>query len=942
MVSDNKWDSLRKRVSEVPTVDILGFMGIECAQSSGEIKVKCFQPDNHTNGDANPSLAVNPRTGKWYCFVCKVGGPDILSLLVKKFPKRSPRFILEDTCHQFVHPVVPSDAVDECHKRLMNTTYGEDFRKALKARRGYPDEALITFKLGLDDSKRITIPVMGPYGLYQDMRRWDAFRFDPTEPKFLAWAKGFGKPSAGKWWPADPTGISPVIFEGEPDTILGRTLGLDGITVISGASQFDKLDSSRWRIFSGKSVTIVPDADKAGQSALGTILRELAKAGTTKVRVAIPPKPSKDFTEWVMAKSVASVLATIEQTPWQTPDSAASPLPPAALRDITRPEAVNVPISFNGQVSRVAMQPSLLPKRFKVTCNGDKESLCPSCPNMAQGCAGVYEVQLTDDTYIDTLDQPTTAVTKSLKHHAKIPSECKVSVEVLDHYGAIHAVLIPHTGKIDRSITDHVTRDVVYCGDFLMAGSASRFHGYTRPDPKTQKAITVITKAQDNARPWQNYKIPRCEADALAALFDRRDPYNMLKWMASKISKYYTKVVGRDLLHMVIDVALHSALEIPIAGQSEPGFMDVAIVGNSSTGKGKSAEGILRMLGAGEIVSGKRATVAGLIGGTVRHQQGYDVAIGVFSLRDGEAVVIDEGTKPDVFREMTRARREGLAEFTQAGISHTANARCRKIWLLNAPHPKHMGSYRFGIEVLRDLVAAEEDVARWDLAVGVLSDVDEKLIDAASLPLTDEAPISLATLRARLFWAWSRKVQDIHIEKSARDAISECLSDLVKRYETSAVGLVQKGNTHVKLRKGAVAVALATFSTKDGVNVLVSDKHVRAYAQIIRDALDAPALRLGEMVLANKGSGQIDDMPAVINIFKRLRTRSAARRFLQAKPGPVFSWEALVPEKENPRETIRSLIRHGALLDTKGEVQATKEFGDFLQKLVGTNGTPQV
>jgi len=772
------------------------------------------------------------------------------------------------------------------------------------------------------------------------MRRWDAFRFDPSGPKFLAWAGGFGKPSAGKWWPVDPTGMSPTIFEGEPDTILGRSLGLDGVTIISGVSQFDKLDSSRWRIFTGKSVTVIPDTDKAGQSALAVILRELAKAGVAKIKVVVPQKPSKDFTEWVMAKSVSTVLATIEQTPWRRSDEAAAPSPPAALRDITRPEAVNVPISFNGQVSRVAMQPSLLPKRFKVTCKGDKESLCPSCPNMSKGCAGVYEVQLSDETYIDTLDQPNPAVIRRLKIHARVPDECKVSVEVLDHYGALHAVLIPHTGRIDRSITDHVTRDVVYCGDFLMAGSASRFHGYTRPDPKTQKAITVITKTQDNARPWQNYKIPRYEADTLVALFGRRDPYEMLKWVASKVSKYYTKVVGRDLLHMVIDVTLHSALEIPIAGQNEPGFMDVAIVGNSSTGKGRSAEGILKTLGAGEIVSGKRATVAGLIGGTVRHQQGYDVAIGVFSLRDGEAVVIDEGTKPEVFREMTRARREGLAEFTQAGISHTANARCRKIWLLNAPHPKHMGSYRFGAEVLRDLVAAEEDVARWDLAVGVLSDVDEKLIDAASLPLTDEPPISPTTLRARLFWAWSRRVQDIHIDKSARDAISECLSDLIKRYETSAVGLIQKGNTHVKLRKGAVAVALATFSTVDGVNVLVSDKHVQAYAQIIRDALDAPAMRLGEMVRATKGVGQIDDMPAVVSIFKRLRTKLAARRFLQAKPGPAISWEALVPEKENPRETIRSLIRYGALIDTKGEVQATKELGDFLQKLLKSNGSP--
>lgn len=47
---------------------------VEASTRGGEVLIRCFRPERHTNGDATPSLRVDLEEGIWRCDVCADGG----------------------------------------------------------------------------------------------------------------------------------------------------------------------------------------------------------------------------------------------------------------------------------------------------------------------------------------------------------------------------------------------------------------------------------------------------------------------------------------------------------------------------------------------------------------------------------------------------------------------------------------------------------------------------------------------------------------------------------------------------------------------------------------------------------------------------------------------------------------------------------------------------
>jgi hypothetical protein len=827
-------------------------------------------------------------------------------------------------CHEFVHKIVPSQVVQEHHLRLLNdgTILG-----MLEQTRGIDRATAIQWKLGLDESSRITVPIEGPFGFYSDMRRWDALRITGGV-KNLPYEKGYSAGSRAQWWPLPFTGKNDVmICEGEPDTLRAITAGYSAVTAIGGATAFL---TTEWSWASDKSITICPHRDAAGLTALGTIRDAIRKAGVSRWREVVPEAPYKDLTDWIMGVGETRVKNIIEASPWcsaEEPQEVAK----VSLEDLTSAKLARVEVIFDAQISSVSSQPYLVPKEFRIQCNGSAGDLCWSCPNAAQHHHGKYEVKCTDDAYLNVIGAQANTIPEMLRMHAGIPPVCEFPVEIVNRQGSLPVTLIPADTRYGKDVT-YVTRGAVFSGHHIQPGSTARFRGYTREHPRDQQSITILSSVLTALKPHEGFIMPEPIGEDLIAVYANRDPFEMLMWNAMIIARYHTKVVGRDLMHVAMDTVFHSILEFPYGGLVSPGFLDLLVFGSSSTGKGQCAEGMIHLYELGEFISGKRCTVPGLIGGTIRHNKGMDVAPGAWPLRNGDLAVMDEATKPEVFSQLTRARRDGLAEFTQAGISQRLPALVRKIWLQNPPEGTTFNDYRYGAEIIRVLGGTEEDTARWDLALAVESDVSEQDIINASEPIKNDPPMSREAFQAKVRWAWSRKIGNIIWTTGARKAVLSETPKLVAKFETSNIGLVQKGNTHHKLRKLSAAIAACVYSTTDHINLTIDAPHVHAAAKLMDVCLSSESLALHKAAAVYKQSNVVGDENALLAPLKKLgwKGRSLRNKILAQGTASRRTWEAFFGGAEGP-QVVDLWLREGGLKESGRDLHLTRAFADVLR-----------
>jgi len=802
--------------------------------------------------------------------------------------------------------------------------------------RGISREVLARWNIGLDETRRVTIPVRGPYGFFCDMRRWDAMRVSGGgAAKNLPYERGFGQASRARWWPEIPPAGETLICEGEPDTLAALAFGANAVTVIGGAGAFGSADFS-WA--ENRSVTYCLDRDPAGEAAVQVIRRKLEAASVGRLRQLVIPTPHKDFTDWQKGAGREVVRRALEETPWRTPDEPLD-VTPVTLERITDPAIERTGVYLDGQVSAMSTQPYHIPKGVRIRCRGDAGDICLGCPNQEQGCSGIYEILPTNEKFLDVLAASGSGE-KEIRSACGIPQVCDLFVDVLDRQAALPLTLIPGVQRFGRDAT-FVSRAAILAKDNIPPGAIARFRGYTRDHPKTKQAVTVLTDIISEIKPHENYRLPEPVGEILKSTYEGRDPYEAVIWTADLLSTHFTQTVGRRLMHAIFDLAFHSVLEFPYGASIEPGFLDVVAVGVSSTGKGRTATGLVQVYELGEILSAKRCTVAGLIGGTNRHKFGVDVVPGAWPLQHGGLCVMDEALKPDIFQHLTRARRDGLAEFTQAGVNQRMVAMVRKVWLMNPPVGKTMQNYRYGCEVLRDIAGTEEDTARWDLALCIESDVPTDKIAEASEPRKDLPKLSRELLQAKVRWAWSRKPEHIRWTPKARDRIKIETESMVADFACPPVGLVQRGNTHQKIRKFALAVAACTFSTPDFETLVVHEAHAAAAVKIMRQALAAPEMGLDALAKVYREACTVLNPTRVLAPFRGPGGAELARTMILQGMAQRRTWESMLPPGSDASGLVDSWIRDRALQERGRDLAVTRSFADLLRAEILKDGPPK-
>jgi hypothetical protein len=205
--------------------------------------------------------------------------------------------------------------IDENVVPALHAALSQKARAYLGEKRLLADGVMDRYELGVekrDGVRRVTIPVRDRDGAVRDIRRWLAPEAREAEsPKILHWKPGYGAP---RLFPADQLQEDELVFcEGELDALALISHDIHAVTLTAGCDTAPT--SNQARLFAGKVVTLLGDADEPGQK--GALKRAAALAPHVReVRIASFPEDRPkgwDVTDELRANGVESVRGILNQ-----------------------------------------------------------------------------------------------------------------------------------------------------------------------------------------------------------------------------------------------------------------------------------------------------------------------------------------------------------------------------------------------------------------------------------------------------------------------------------------------------------------------------------------------------------------------------------------------------------------------------------------------------
>jgi DNA primase len=828
--------------------------------------------------EKDPSLHFNPETGAWYCHGCGAGGGSIISFHAK-LKNTSLRDAAAELYHEFVRPVIPAKLVRAWHRTLDDTPSALSY---VKRERLISPAAILRYKIGWDGN-RLTIPIANEFGLFVNRKAYDPLAKAHHTGKMVNYrrqreSRSYGSPTM--LFPLDvfheaQSANQVVICEGEWDALLLISLGIPAVTTTNGSKSWPS-QYNEW--FRGLKVIIAYDNDKDGTRYDSKVVRALRKVALEIRRLNIPRKSPttgeriKDVTDWARQdpqmrtkRGWANVFKSRRLCKLVLEN-------PKEYIERTRPKSVTLPeasraenygqrISVKAMVTGKDTSPYLLPRKYRVSCSRS----CEKCPLVEKEFLD-RDIDPLDTSSLELIDTSQQQLRSRLVKSCGIdPSNptCAAKLEILETFNLEQLLLIP---TLDTSGGEYAVRTAFYSGHGLSANRAYEFEGVTTPHPADQHAVHLFDQARPVQDEIETFKMT-AELRTALSIFQ---PKNLkilphLMSIAEWQSRHITKIRERPDLHVAVDLVYHSVAAFEFNREYQRrGMLDVLVLGDTRCGKGYVAEGLAKFYGLGEVASGENCSFAGLVGGLQTVGKRWLITWGVIPLNNNRLVVIDEASSipESELGKMSRVRSEGVAEISKI-LREQTQANTRLLWLSNTRSGRPMSKYDHGIVAVKELVGANEDIARFDFVVTVAQrEVASELINApassnGSLGDVEKFPREL--FRKLILWAWSRRPEQIEFTPDATQFIITEAIRLGYDYSPE-IPLVQAENVRVKIAKVAASIAARTFSCDPltGERLIVELRHARAAVDFLVMTYEKDSLGYDTYSKIVVGSGEMD------------------------------------------------------------------------------------
>lgn len=607
-----------------------------------------------------------------------------------------------------------------------------------------------------------------------------------------------------------------IVCAGEKDMAVARTHGLNAITITGGELATPK----DLNAFKGRHVAICYDNDDTGRRGAALLAECLLKV-TPHVKVVtgfheICKEPKEDITDFfnkyngTKAQLVQYIKTTEDFVPdHTTPEPQELNVPTVDLETALRAENESKLLQSNIQVVGTFSSAFSLPVEVKV---GDAHW-------SYTGSNAKDMLQLIDSGEEDA---------KLEKRLRVLSGQDKDATIDIQKRKTVFKVTLTDMLETKAQATTPQEMDAYILDRKLESGKKYKVQYRIVPHPLKAGLKVMIIENAVNAN--DSVSAFELNEDAIANLQQVKE---LPGTVADKVNTLTEKVKGllnyngNNTLIQVIDLSFHTVLQFDLGRfKNIRGYLDTLVVGESRTGKSSTADTLRQhyLLGTFVSLAGNSATRAGLIGGSNKGTTGgFQTRAGVIPQNHRGLLIFEEFAKckEDMITELTDIRSSNEVRIARVNGSITLPAMVRMITLTNPKNSDSTIEDGEGLGIIKDLVGAPEDIARYDL-IALMPDRGNNQIDFMWEP---ESPLPDEVLQTRIRWIWSRKPDQIIFDDDTKKYLVEQANKLAAEHDTYIK--VFGTETWMKLARLSIAVAGYCVSTDASFeNIVVTSEHI--------------------------------------------------------------------------------------------------------------------
>lgn len=899
-------------------------------KTNGEANVCC--PFEHEKGfDTRPSAHINLEKGVFHCKTCfaegRQGGMSEIGFISQLYNisyEKSVAFLGKFSDYEEL-----PDVWETTTDALMKTEYADYLRNE----RGLTDETIRRYQLGYTgDGIRYPILV---YGQLCDVRT-----YEPNGQPKMRSRKG----ASPLLFPFDEWIASDgdtLLCAGENDTLVARQLGFNALCVTGGEGTFPDVFL---HVFKGRAVNICYDMDSAGLNASKTVAYKLHQAGATVRLVTLSvlsgEKNDKDITDvFVKRKLPASYLqeeidkaVLFDEDMVKVEKNKAAPL--IDLWNVPQGKYHGRELSCRVVMAGRYDVPMRTPSAIEWKCNGAVEDnkTCSACP--LKNKTGYWTLDEDNlHTVMELVDVSADVQKKAIHKFIHMPTKCPNGEYSIRARQEVYKVIF--TPDMESDFKDYEQYAYVL-GHSLEEGQRYRvfFKSYAHP-LDDQRVFMLVYKSEDSDNALNTFKMTDEIYEQLKIF--QGDPFDKMKERVEQAHALTRTFVPPEMIVHAVNIMYHSPLKFNINGVDLKGYPEGLICGESRTGKSETTKRMMEYYGIGNMLAVKGATTAGLLGGAEKMASGgFRIAWGSVPRNNKGILFLDEmsGMSREVMASLTDLRSSGTATVHKIAAGK-APAQTRMLWLSNPRvttngTSKDIREYPSGVDVVLDLVGSDEDIARFDFCMLIVRE-EGSTISPLDRPTGTALPAE--QYRDLIYWIWSRTEDQILFDESCASYLIQTANQLNQQFDTRIKFFGVEA--WKKIARVAVACAGATFSTDDGVHLIVKREHIDWSAEFLRKCYDNDLFRLREYA---KDRRALDETNESVNQLMQslIRNYRIVVYTIQQSTTPVtmYNLQAISGLDRDKFTSVINLLSTNFLIKVgRDGVEATRRFRQAMDVL---------
>ena len=685
--------------------------------------------------------------------------------------------------------------------------------------------------------------------------------------------------------------ITPKNCEGEWDMMLAQQFGFLAVTGTVGAGTF----KSEWAsYFKNREVTIIYDVDDAGrigaENAADVIL-PVAKNVHNFILPLQGTKDEKDLSDFFLKLNATAddLRELIKNSPIikrKKKSSRQEPISLSSFSQIDKTELIDrrvtVPLEISGETSE-AFHAVV---KFKVKyCKMMQEGKCSKCKEpfiLEPGSKEYIETCMSDDNRIIGMlrekicpfgKKPRIEILeKRTIREFFATQKIRRFLSRLNNQNTFESEDLSESESTSES-EDLSERKVYYISDIPAKPKSYLATGFIKTHPKSQQICFLAEKLEPLEEEFESFKLDQ-ESKEILKKFKKLT----LKEKISFLSDQIIHLRKRERLILAILLVYFSPLQIYFGGENIRGWLNLIVLGDTATGKSTAVTRLADFTSVGESISGLTASRTGITYGLREHKQkGWQIKVGRFPANARKILLIDElqYLKSEEIRTLGKGMDEGFITVDRIADFRSFDSRTRLIALANPKDDRTMDEQMFGCEGLKKIFD-KAITRRFDLAV-FTSHTDIENPADLNIEFKDEEKLLFTgeMLRICIFWAWTRKSEQIEFEEKTIQKIFEETIRLSNLFgHAQDIPLVAPGDFRNKLARLSAALASFSISTDQTFEkIIVLPEHVEIISKFIEDIYSGDKCGLGEYSDIYHQKIALDDYEIIKADFEKKKER---------------------------------------------------------------------